>query len=42
MKFQQRLPQNLRETILFMAIISLISVNLIAPVRLRQTPSFIL
>lgn len=32
MKFQQRLPQNLKETVLFMAIISVISVNLIAPI----------
>ncbi|MFC6261816.1 hypothetical protein [Levilactobacillus fujinensis] len=32
MEFQQRLPQNLRETVLFMAVISLISVNIIAPV----------
>ena len=32
MEFQRRLPQNLRETVLFMAIISVISVNLIAPV----------
>ncbi|WP_125591074.1 hypothetical protein [Companilactobacillus jidongensis] len=32
MEFQQRLPHNLRETIIFMAIISIISVNIIAPV----------
>ncbi|WP_125675193.1 hypothetical protein [Companilactobacillus keshanensis] len=32
MEFQQKLPQNLRETIVFMAVISIISVNLIAPI----------
>ncbi|KRK37193.1 hypothetical protein [Levilactobacillus parabrevis] len=32
MEFQQRLPQNLRETVLFMAVISVISVNIIAPI----------
>lgn len=32
MEFQKRLPQNLKETALFMLIISLISVNLIAPI----------
>ncbi|MFD0896840.1 hypothetical protein [Loigolactobacillus binensis] len=32
MKFQQRLPQSFKETLLFMAVISIISVNLIAPV----------
>ncbi|MFC6176717.1 hypothetical protein ACFQAV_07675 [Companilactobacillus huachuanensis] len=32
MEFQQRLPQNLKQTILFMAVISIISVNLIAPI----------
>jgi len=32
LEFQQRLPQNLRETVLFMAIISVISVNIIAPI----------
>lgn len=32
LKFQHRLPQNLKETILFMAIVSILSVNLIAPI----------
>lgn len=32
MEFQQRLPQSLKETVLFMAIISILSVNIIAPV----------
>ncbi|WP_261809858.1 hypothetical protein [Levilactobacillus humaensis] len=32
MEFQQRLPQNLRETALFMTVISVLSVNIIAPV----------
>ncbi|MGF7437074.1 hypothetical protein [Lentilactobacillus senioris] len=31
MKFQQRLPHNFKEQLLFMAVISVISVNLIAP-----------
>ncbi|BDZ30271.1 hypothetical protein RA086_03685 [Lactiplantibacillus sp. WILCCON 0030] len=32
MEFVKRLPQNLKETIIFMAVVSIISVNLIAPV----------
>ncbi|ANZ69355.1 hypothetical protein [Pediococcus claussenii] len=32
MEFEQRLPQSFRETILFMLIISILSVNIIAPV----------
>lgn len=31
MDFAKRLPQNLKETIIFMAVVSIISVNLIAP-----------
>lgn len=31
LKFQQRLPHNFKEQLLFMAVISVISVNLIAP-----------
>lgn len=32
MDFAKRLPQNLKETLIFMAVVSIISVNLIAPV----------
>lgn len=32
MKFQQRLPQSFKETLLFIAVISIISVNIIAPI----------
>ncbi|WP_423363014.1 hypothetical protein [Mycoplasma sp. P36-A1] len=32
MKFKQRLPHSLKETVLFMAIISILSVNTIAPI----------
>lgn len=31
LKFQQRLPHSFKEQLLFMAVISVISVNLIAP-----------
>lgn len=32
MEFEQKLPQNLKEALLFMGIISIISVNIIAPI----------
>lgn len=40
MEFVQRLPQNLKEKLLFMAIISLLSVNIIAPVITGMTIGF--
>ncbi|APX71375.1 hypothetical protein M5C72_11500 [Companilactobacillus allii] len=32
MEFQQKLPQNLKESLIFMGIISILSVNIIAPI----------